>query len=319
MDIDIIIQVLGATLRVATPLLLACLAGLYAERSGVVDIGLEGKMLIAAFAAAAAASIYSSAWMGLFIGILASVSFAIIHGFSAIVLRGNQMIVGVALNMLAIGIAFLLGDTLFNTAGSSPGLSAHERFGGVQLPFHNDLGSFYASVISGQSLLVYVALACVPLTYFVMYYTRFGLRLRAVGEAPHAVDTAGISVAKLRFSALIIGGILCGIGGTFLSIAQSAGYNDGMTANRGFIALAALIFAKWRPVQALGACLLFGFVEAAGYQIQGNIEFESAVLKTIVEFVESSIPYLLTVFILAGFVGKATPPAAAGVPYVKGR
>lgn len=319
MEIDIILQVLGATIRVATPLLLACLAGLFSERSGVVDIGLEGKMLIAAFAAAASAYAFGSPWAGLIVAIGASVSFAIIHGLASVTLHGNQMIVGVAINMLAVGVAYLLGDTLFGVAGSSPGLSQAQRFTGIDLPFHDYLGGFYQQVISGQSLLVYVAILAVPLSWFVLFRTRFGLRLRAVGEAPHAVDTAGISVSRLRFSALMIGGVLCGIAGTFLSVSQSGGYTDGMTANRGFVALAALIFAKWRPVPALWACLLFGFVEALGYQLEGNIEFHSRALKTIVEFVESSVPYILTVLILAGFVGRATPPASVGVPYVKGR
>lgn len=319
MDVDILLQIFGATVRVATPLLLACLAGLYSERSGIVDIGLEGKMLIASFAAAASAYMFGNPWIGLLVGVLSSLSFAALHGFAAVTLRGNQMIVGVAINMLAVGIAYLLGDMLFQSAGSSPSLSQSQRFLPVKLPFHDELGGFYQQVISGQSILVYIAMLAVPLTWFVLFRTRFGLRIRAVGEAPHAVDTAGISVPRLRFTALLIGGTLCGIAGTFLSISQSAGYTDSMTANRGFVALAALIFAKWRPFHALGACLLFGFVEALGYQLQGNLEFESRAVKTVVEFVESTIPYILTVLILAGFVGRATPPASIGVPYVKGR
>lgn len=319
MEFDIVFQILGATIRLATPLLLACLAGLYSERSGVVDIGLEGKMLIAAFAAAASAYALGSPWAGLLVAIGASVGFAIIHGLASITFHGNQMIVGVAINMLAVGVAYLLGDTLFGLAGSSPSLGQSQRFTGIELPLHNHLGKLYQQVISGQSILVYIAALAVPLTWFVLYRTKFGLRLRAVGEAPHAVDTAGINVSRLRFSALIIGGVLCGIAGTFLAISQSGGYTDGMTANRGFVALAALIFAKWRPVPALWACLLFGFVEALGYQFEGNIEFHSRALKTIVEFVESSVPYILTVLILAGFVGRAVPPASVGVPYTKGR
>lgn len=319
MDVEIVYQVLGATVRVATPLLMACLAGMYAERSGVLDIGLEGKMLIAAFAAAAASYTFDSPLLGLIVAIFASVSFALIQGLASVTLRGNQMIVGVSINMLAVGVAYLLGDALFGMAGGSPSLGATQRFTGVELPFHNDLGGFYRQVISGQSILVYLAFLVVPLSWFTLFRTRFGLRLRAVGEAPHAVDAAGISVPKLRYSALIIGGVLCAVAGAFLSVSQAGGYSDSMTANRGFVALAALIFAKWRPVPALWVCLLFGFVEALGYQFEGNIEFHSLALKTLVEFVESSVPYILTVLVLAGFVGRATPPASVGVPYVKGR
>lgn len=319
MDVDIIIQILGATLRVATPILLACLAGLYSERSGIIDIGLDGKMLVAAFASAATAALVGNIWIALLVAVLASSGFALIHGLASITLRGNQLISGVAINMLALGVTYLLGQTIFGTGGQTPGLSADQRFLGIELPFHNQLGGVYQQVISGQSVIVYLALALVPLTWWVLYRTRYGLRLRAVGDAPSAVDTAGISVTRLRYSAVLIGGVLCGVAGTYLATAQAAGFTDGMTANRGFIALAALIFAKWRPYPALGACLLFGFVEAVGYQIHGNLHFDSRVLAALVEFLESSLPYILTIVILAGFVGKATPPAAGGIPYTKER
>ncbi|MBB5223399.1 simple sugar transport system permease protein [Amaricoccus macauensis] len=319
MDFDILIQILGATLRVATPILLACLAGLYSERSGIIDIGLDGKMLIAAFASAATAAVVGNVWVALGVAVLASSALALIQGLAAITLRGNQLISGAAINMLALGTAYLLSQTMFGTGGQTPGLGPDQRFMGIELPFHDALGGFYQQVVSGQSVIVYFALATVPLTWWVLYRTRFGLRLRAVGEAPNAVDSAGISVARLRYSAVLIAGALCGVAGAYLATAQAAAYTDGMTANRGFIALAALIFAKWRPYPALGACLLFGFVEAVGYQVQGNLNVDSRVLATLVDFLESSLPYILTVVILAGFVGKATPPAAGGVPYVKER
>ncbi|WP_324762937.1 ABC transporter permease [Sinorhizobium meliloti] len=319
MDLDILIQILGATLRVATPVLLACLAGLYSERSGIIDIGLDGKMLIAAFASAATAAIVGNVWVALLAAVAASSALGLIHGFASISLRGNQLISGAAINMLALGTAFLLSQTMFGTGGQTPGLSADQRLLGIQLPFHSELGTFYQQVISGHSVIVYLTLLLVPLTWLILYRTRYGLRLRAVGEAPNAVDTAGISVSRLRYSAALIAGVLCGVAGAYLATAQAAGYTDGMTANRGFIALAALIFAKWRPYPALGACLLFGFVEAAGYQLHGNLRFESRELATVVEFLESSLPYILTVVILAGFVGRATPPAAGGIPYAKER
>lgn len=319
MDLDIIIQVLGATLRLSTPILLACLAGLFSERSGIIDIGLEGKMLIGAFAAATVASMTGSVWFGLIAAIAASVLFALLHGLASITLRGNQLISGVAINILALGLASLIGETLFHMGGNTPALGSEARFSGLQWPFHDAWGAFYSQVVSGHTALVYLALLCVPASWWVLYQTRYGLRLRAVGEAPTAVDTAGINVVWLRYSAVLIAGGLCGLAGAYLSTAQASAYSEAMTANRGFIALAALIFAKWRPWPALGACLLFGLVEAIGFQLQGNVEFDSAVANTLVDFLESSLPYILTVIILAGFVGRAIPPAAGGVPYVKER
>ena len=178
------------------------------------------------------------------------------------------------------------------------------------------LGPIYAQLVSGNNILVYAGLAAVPLTWWVLFRTRFGLRLRAVGENPAAVDTAGVSVVRLRYAAVIIAGVLCGVAGAYLSTAQSAGFIREMTAGKGFIALAALIFAKWRPWPALGACLLFGFLDAVGIRYQ-SITIPG--LFTVpVQFMQA-LPYILTVVILAGFVGKAIPPKAGGRPYVKER
>ena len=178
------------------------------------------------------------------------------------------------------------------------------------------LGPIYQHLISGHNILVYLALLAVPATWWVLYRTRFGLRLRAVGENPAAVDTAGVSVVRLRYAAVLIAGVLCGIAGAYLSTGMAAGFIRDMTAGKGFIALAALIFAKWRPWPALGACLLFGFLEAFGIRYQGiAIPGVGAVP---VQFMQA-LPYILTVVILAGFVGKAIPPKAGGRPYVKER
>jgi simple sugar transport system permease protein len=200
-------------------------------------------------------------------------------------------------------------------------VGAH-RFTDITLPFAQTLapvpvlGPIYAELISGHNILVYLGLATVPLTWWVLFRTRFGLRLRAVGENPAAVDTAGVSVVRLRYAAVIIAGVLCGIAGAYLSTAQSAGFVREMTAGKGFIALAALIFAKWRPWPALGACLLFGCLEAIGIRYQ-SISIPG--LFTVpVQFMQA-LPYILTVVILAGFVGKAIPPKAGGRPYVKER
>ena len=301
MDPAAIVTVLDSALRLSIPLLAACLAGLWSERAGVVDIGLEGKMLVAAFAAAAAAAATDSAWIGLAAGTGASVALALVHGFAAISQRGNQIVSGVAINMLAAGLTAIVGNAWYGQGGRTPPLEGPERFGGV---------------FAGHSVLVYLALAAVPLTWFVLAKTRFGLRLRAVGENPAAVDTAGISVAGLRYMAVILAGILCGLAGTYLSVGQSAGFLPNMTAGKGFIALAALIFAKWRAWPALGACFLFGLLDAVAIRLQGIAL--PGIGEVPVQAIQA-LPYLMTVVLLAGVIGTAIPPRASGIPYVKER
>ncbi len=321
MDFLTLIQILDSTVRLATPLLLACLAGLFSERAGVFDIGLEGKMLAAAFLSAAVAATTGSAWLGLFAGIGASVMMALLHGLASITFRGDQLISGVAINFLAAGLTVVIGQSWFALGGRTPALMGGGRFEEITLPFADALqnvpilGPIYSELISGHSILVYVAMAMVPLSWWVLFRTRFGLRLRAVGENPGAVDTAGVSVVQLRYTAVIICGVLCGLAGSYLATGLAAGFVKDMTAGRGFIALAALIFAKWRPWQALGACLLFGLLEAIGNRYQ-NIELLGITLPG--QFMQA-LPYILTVVILAGFVGKAIPPRAGGQAYVKER
>ncbi len=321
MDLDIILQIAGSSVRLATPLLLACLAGLYSERAGIFDIGLEGKMLVAAFMAGAMAAVSGSAWIGLLAGVAASVAFALIHGLASVTLKGNQLISGVAINFLASGLTVLIGQHWFQMGGQTPPLGTESRFLAIDLPFTAAIdgvpvfGPIYMHVISGYNILVYTALLAVPATWWILFRTRFGLRLRAVGENPGAVDTAGISVVRQRYSAVIICGVLCGIAGAYLSTGMAAGFVREMTAGKGYIALAALIFAKWRPWPALGACLLFGFLEAIGIRYQ-SIDLGGIVIP--VQFMQA-LPYILTVVILAGFVGKAIPPKAGGKPYVKER
>ena len=321
MDFLTIIQILDSTVRLATPLLLACLAGLYSERAGVFDIGLEGKMLFAAFFSAAIAFVTGSVWLGLLAGIGASLILALIHGVASITFRGNQLISGVAINFLAAGMTVLIAQSWFSQGGRTPSLMGGARFEGITLPFASALepvpfiGPVYEELLSGHSILVYMAFAFVPLSAWVLYRTRFGLRLRAVGENPAAVDTAGVSVVGLRYAAVLIAGVLCGIAGAYLATALQAGFVKDMTAGRGFIALAALIFAKWRPWHALGACLLFGFLQAIALRFQ-NIDLGGIIIPV---QVMDALPYILTVVILAGFVGKAIPPKAGGEPYVKER
>ena len=321
MDFLTIIQVLDSTVRLATPLLLACLAGLYSERAGIFDIGLEGKMLAAAFFSAAIAAMTGSVWLGLLAGIAASLVLSGVHGLASITFRGNQLISGVAINFLAAGMTVLIAQSWFKQGGRTPSLIGGGRFNPIELPFAETLSTFpilgpiYSELISGHSILVYVAFAAVPATWWLLYRTRFGLRLRAVGENPAAVDTAGVSVVGLRFAAVAICGVLCGIAGAYLATGLQAGFVKDMTAGRGFIALAALIFAKWRPWYALSACLLFGFLQAIALRYQ-NIDLGAF---TVPVQVMDALPYILTVVILAGFVGKAVPPRAGGEPYVKER
>jgi len=321
MDLAIILSTLDATIRLSTPLLLACLAGLYSERAGVFDIGLEGKMLAAAFAAAAVAAVSGNVWLGLLAGIAVSITTAALQGAAAITLKGNQLIAGVAINMLAVGLTTFLGIQWFAQGGRTPQLKAGERFTEIQLPFAAELqgvpvlGPIYADLISGHNLLVYLAFIAVPITWFVLYRTRFGLRLRAVGENPKAVDTAGISVILLRYQAVLITGLLCGLAGAFFSIAQGSGFGNNMTAGKGFIALAALIFAKWKPVPAMFTCLLFGFLDALQIRLQGAEVFGIGVPVQAIQ----ALPYILTVVLLAGFIGKAVGPKAGGVAYSKER
>jgi len=316
------ILLLDSTVRLSMPLLFAALAGLYSERSGIFDIGLEGKMLAAAFAAAAIGAVTGNVWLGLGAAILVSVLLALVHGFACITARGNQIVSGVAINFLAAGLTALIGHAYFQRGGRTPGLDDEARFtpitwlGAESLQDVPIIGPIYFDLISGHNLLVYIGFLAVPVTWFVVFRTRFGLRLRAVGENPAAVDTAGISVTLMRYQAVIICGLLCGLAGAYLSTAQSASFVPNMSAGKGFIALAALIFAKWKPVPVLYACLLFGFLEALGIVLQGR---DLPLIGEVPVQIVQALPYILTVVLLAGFIGRADPPKAGGVPYVKER
>lgn len=293
----------AATLRTATPLVLCAMGGLFSEKSGIVDVGLEGKMLIAAFFAAAASTITGSAWSGVLAAIVAAEIMALLHGFACITYRGNQVVSGVALNILAAGLTVVLGNAWFHQGGQTPPL---DRAGERLMPI------FFPR--AGDNVLVYVALASVPFTWWIVAHTRFGLRLRAVGEMPLAVDAAGISVAWLRYRAVLLCGLFSGLAGAYVSIAQNAGFSRDMTAGQGFIALAAIIFGKWRPLPALGACLIFGLLDAVAIRLQGVVV--PGLGEVPVQFIQA-LPYLLTVFLLAGFIGRAVAPKAIGIPYEK--
>ena len=311
---------LDATLRVAAPLVLAALAGLFAERSGIIDIGLEGKMLGSAFVAAVVATASGSAWLGLLAAVVASVGLAALHGFACITYRGNQVVSGLAINILMAGLTVTLGNALYHQGGQTPPLPDEARFlpltwpGAETLAQVPILGKIYSELLSGHNILVYVAFLAVPTTWWIVYRTRFGLRLRAVGENPAAVDTAGISVTRMRYMAMLCCGILCGIAGAYLSTGQNAAFGRDMTAGQGYIALAAMIFGKWRPVPTMLACLLFGFLEALSARLQGvQLPLTGEIPVQLIQ----ALPYILTVVLLAGFIGTAVAPKASGTPYVK--
>ncbi|NVP56707.1 ABC transporter permease [Mycoplana rhizolycopersici] len=320
--LQLFLELAQSTVRLSTPLILAALAGLFTERAGVFDIGLEGKMLGGAFAAGCVAFVAQSAMAGLLAAVVVSVLLSLVHGYASITQRGNQIVSGVAINFIVAGSTVILGEAWFRQGGRTPALSEGARFQVIDLPFAEELrgipllGPIYADLISGHQALTYIAFLMVPASWWILYRTRFGLRLRAVGENPGAVDTAGISVIWMRYRAVICCGILCGIAGAYLSLAANAGWTKGMTAGKGYIALAALIFAKWRPVPVMFACLLFGFLDAFA------IRYQSTPLPLIgkvpVQLMQA-LPYILTVILLAGFIGKAIPPKAGGVPYVKER
>ncbi len=315
--------ILDATLRVSTPLILAAMAGLFSERSGIVDISLEGKMLAAAFGAGAVAAVTGSAWLALGTGILVGVVLGLVHGFACITHRGNQVVSGLAINILASGLTVVLGIAWFSQGGQTPSLTSESRFMPIDLPFAESaaegipvVGQFYSEVISGHNLLVYVAWFAVFATWWIVYRTRFGLRIRAVGENPLAVDTAGLSVSGLRFSAVAICGGLAGVAGAYLSTAQNAAFVREMTAGQGYIALAALIFGKWKPLPAMLACLMFGFLDAMAIRLQGVV---LPVIGEVPVQAIQALPYVLTVILLAGFIGRATAPKAVGIPFLKER
>lgn len=311
---------LDATIRLATPLILCAMAGIFSERSGIIDISLEGKMLMGAFVAAAIASASGSPWLGVIAAMAASTVLAVVHGFACITHRGNQVVSGLAINILASGLTITVGIALFKQGGQTPPLARAERFTPTEwwlVEFFDQVpvfGDIYRELLSGHNLLVYIALILTPLSAFLLYRTRFGLRLRAVGEVPEAVDSAGVSVTWLRYRAVILAGLLCGIAGAYLSTAQGAGFVREMSAGKGYIALAAVIFGKWRPVPAMLACLLFGFLEAASARLQG---VDLPLIGEAPTQLMLALPYIMTVLLLAGFIGRATPPAAIGKPYVK--
>lgn len=322
MDETLLGALLASTLRVSTPLIFCALAGLVSERSGVVDIGLEGKMLFAAFAAGATGAVYGSTTAALLVAMAVAIALSLMHGLACVSHRGDQVVSGVAVNIIASGMTVVLGIAWFAQGGQTPPVSAQVRIQPLFPEFATAVeGIPFVGPIVGDGLfshnaMVYLALLLVPAIWCLLFRTRFGLRLRAVGENPQMVDAAGVSVTRLRYTALTLNGVLCGLAGGYLVLAQNANFSANMTAGRGFMALAALIFGRWQPVNALWACLLFGFLDATAIRLQG-VRLPG-IGEVPVQAIQA-LPYILTVVLLAGFIGKAVAPQALGKPYLKER
>jgi len=322
MDEVFVGTIIASTLRVSVPLILCALAGVLCERSGVIDLGLEGKMLLTAFATAAVGVASGSLGLALLAALAVGLSLSMLHGYACVSHRGDQVVLGMAITMTAAGLTVVLGIAWFAQGGQTPPVPDSVRLSGwftglgawvAQLPL---VGKALSLAFFGHNLMVYGTLALVAAVWWLLYRTRFGLRLRAAGENPTMVDAAGVSVKGLRYQALALNGVLSALAGAYLVLAQNPSFIPHMTAGRGYMALAALIFGKWHPVGALWACLLFGFLDAVSIRMQGaELPFIGAVPVQAIQ----ALPYVLTVVLLAGFIGNAVAPKALGRPYVKER
>lgn len=313
---------IASTLRVSTPLILCALAGTLCERAGVIDLGLEGKMLLCAFAAASIGVVTGSLGLALLVAIVVGVSLSMLHGYACVSHRGDQVVLGMAITMTAAGLTVVLGIAWFKQGGQTPPLPDAVRLGPLfpglleaakSVPV---VGTVLGVGLLGHDFFVYGALVMVAAVWWLLYRTRFGLRLRAAGENPAMVDAAGVSVLKMRYAALGLNGILSALAGSYLVLALTPSFIPNMTAGRGYMALAAMIFGKWHPVGAMAACLLFGFLEAAAIRLQGVVL--PGIGAVPVQAIQA-LPYLMTVVLLAGFIGRAYAPKALGTPYIKER
>jgi general nucleoside transport system permease protein len=304
---------IASTLRVATPLILCALAATLSERAGVIDLGLEGKMLATAFAAGSAAAATGSLPLAFAAALAVGVLLSMVHGYTCVTHRGDQVVAGMAITMTCAGLTVVLGIAWFHQGGQTPALPDALR---LSRWFAGPGGSTPGLGLLGHNFLVYAAIVLVGVVVWVLDHTRFGLRLQATGENPAMVDAAGVSVVGLRYQALALNGLLCALAGAYLVLAQSPQFVPNMTAGRGYMAMAAMIFGHWRPLGAFGACLLFGFLDALAIRLQGSpLPFLGAVPVQVIQ----ALPYALTVVLLAGFIGRARSPRALGQPYVKER
>jgi simple sugar transport system permease protein len=325
MDETWIATVLASTLRVSTPLILGALAGCLSERAGVIDMGLEGKMLLCAFMAGSVGVVTGSLAWALLAAMAVGVALSMLQGYACVTHRGDQVVTGMAITMTAAGLTVVLGMAWFAQGGQTPPVPESVRlapWGQSLSPLLQSwpvVGPVLATALTGHNVLVYLSLVLVVLVWWLLYRTRFGLRLRATGENPAMVDAAGLSVKGLRYQALGLNGVLCALAGSYLVLGLNSSFIPHMTAGRGYMALAAMIFGKWHPVGALAACGLFGFLDALSIRLQGAHLPEAWGAGAVPVQAIQALPYVLTVVLLAGFIGKSRAPAALGVPYVKER
>ena len=325
MDETLIATILASTLRVSTPLILGALAGCLSERAGVIDMGLEGKMLLCAFVAGSVGVATGSLGLALAAAVVVGVALSMLQGYACVTHRGDQVVTGMAITMTAAGLTVVLGMAWFAQGGQTPPVPESVRLAPWGLSLAPVLqswpvvGSILAMALTGHNVLVYLSLALVGAVWWLLYRTRFGLRLRATGENPAMVDAAGLSVKGLRFQALGLNGVLCALAGSYLVLGLNSSFIPHMTAGRGYMALAAMIFGKWHPVGALAACGLFGFLDALSIRLQGVTMPEAWGGGPVPVQAIQALPYVLTVVLLAGFIGKSRAPAALGTPYVKER
>ena len=300
------ISIFAAAIRSSVPILYPALGGIFSERSGVLNIGLEGMMLISAFTAVVGSYFTGNPWLGVLCGIAGGMLAALIHAFMCINLRADQAIVGTGINILGQGLPNFLLLKIWGQQGISPVVP---RIGEWRIPIVADI-PIIGPILGQQSPLVYLALVLVPISWFVLFRTPFGLRLRSVGENPRAAETVGINVYRMRYWGVLLSGLFASLGGAFLSVSYLAQFVNLMTAGRGFIGLAAMIFGRWNPFGALFACLLFGFADA----VQASAQAAGVLIPP--QFL-LTLPYVLTIVALIGAMGRAEPPAYDGKPYEK--
>ncbi len=313
--------ILVSMIRNAPVLLFAAFAGVFAERSGVIDLALEGKMLSSAFAAASVTFLTQNPYWGVAAGIAVSCLIALLQAYVAINQRGNQLVFGIAINIAASGLTFVLAQYFFQLGGRSPDLGA-ARFAVWDFPLaqwwsgNEFFNWFFGKFLGGHTILAYLAFLLIPILHWVVSHSRFGLRLRAVGENPHAADSAGINVAATRYMSLLWGGVLCSLAGSYLAIVQSGFFLRDMSAGNGFLALTAVVFGNWRPLQTAAGCLMFALFAALQIQMEG-VAFP--VVGQIPGSLIQMLPFVVTVIVLAGVMAKSVAPKALGNPFVKSR
>jgi len=297
---------LAADVRTAIPVLIAALGFIFSERAGVVNIGAEGIMLTGALAGVVGSFYLGNAWYGVLLAMVMGALIATVFAFLTITGRADQVVVGAAVNIFGLGFTTTLARIVFGVNTAPPKIDA---FTSIPIPFLSKI-PIIGNVIFNQNAIAYITYALVPVLYFVLFKTEIGLKIRAVGEHPKACDTVGINVNKIRYGTVVFSGMLAGLAGSYVSLCLLSFFTENMIAGRGFIALAVLIFGKYNPLGAVGAALLFGAGDALQFMLQAagtKIPFQFLLM----------IPYILTIFALAGFVGRNKGPAASGVPYIK--